>query len=270
MNLLVGLVVGGVLLALVEMQHQGISASAALRVGQSTVPPAPYPQYAGQTQVGASMVDQIDKGALQGVSIAGNALKNISSVIPIIGSVVAAIGGQLLAAHTARIAHAKSENVAVANLMPRWQADFVDIVQKYNGGAVTRAQAMAGVRKLDQQTKGYLKSHVGASGPVGTQSLSGTAWSGKPTGCPGADVSHSACLDGGADGSCGGPHPCNRQCTVGCCVYYNYLEPAMDCLYKRLARGGVQGVGVPAIPGNKYGFPNYPAFAVQIVPPGGR
>lgn len=268
MNLLVGLVVGGVLLAIVEMRHQTISAAATLRVGNGSAPPAAYPSYPPQGAVGGSVVDQLGMVGLDtGVQAGENALKvldalkSLSSAIPVIGSVISAIGGSLLAAHTARLQHARSENEACANLMPKWQADFVDVVQQYNNGQVSLSQALAGVRKLDQQIKSYLQSHVGPAG---------TAWSGSPTGCPGQDVSHSACIDGGQDGSCSGPHTCGKQCTVGCCVYYSYLEPAMDCLYKRLARGGVQGVGVPMIPGNKYGFPDLPAFAVQIVPPGGN
>jgi hypothetical protein len=266
-NLLIGIVVGGVLLAVLEQRHQSISAVASLRVGDGSAPPARYPEYPSQVQAGGSMVDSLDKEAVQGAQMGANALKNVSAAIPIIGSLVAMAASTLLAAHTARLQHATSENKAVANLMPSWQADFVHIAEQYGGGAITRAQAIAGVRKLDAQTKNYLQSHVGPTG---------TGWYGKPTGCPGTDVAHNSCLDGGQDGSCSGPHPCTggksilamgstaQSCTVGCCIYYNYLEPAMDCLVKRIARGGHGAVNVPAIPGNKYGFPNYPSFAVQF------
>src|SRR5438270_721026 len=120
MNVLIGLVIGGVLLAVLEQRHQSIGAIASLRVGNGSAPPDPYAQYPDQTQIGCSVVDTLDKQGLQAVQTGANALKNVSSAIPIIGGLVAAAASTLLAAHTARLQHATSENQAVAKLMPNW------------------------------------------------------------------------------------------------------------------------------------------------------
>lgn len=256
MNVVIGVVLGALLLVIVEARHQTIAASASLRVGSQ---PIAYPNDpSGQLQVGSSMVDNLSGQAIGGISVAANALKSVSKAIPFVGEAIAAVADVFLAAHTERLHDAQTENARVTELIPKWDRDFVDIVARYSAGQVNLDQAIAGVQKLDGQAKTYLRGLVGKPG---------TAWSGAPTGCPGQDVDHSWCLDGGQSGSCSGPHNCNKSCTVGCCIYYNYLEPAADCLIKRLQMGGVRNVGRAAIPGNKYGFPNFPNFTVQIVPP---
>lgn len=248
----------GVLFAVFEMQKQTASAP----VSSVPPPPPPFGGFApngGMVMVGGSVVDSLAPTAINDVAAeASNLLastsKSLSSAIPIVGGIIASVAGALLAQHTARMKDAQTENQAVATAIPNWLADFQIIAR---AGNYSRAVRIQQCRLLDQQTKAYLQKQVGKPG---------TAWNGVATGCPGTDVSHSACLDGGADGPCGGPHPCDKTCTVGCCIYYNYLEPAVDCLAKRIAAGGARAVGIPSIPGNKYGFPVFPAVTVQIIP----
>jgi hypothetical protein len=246
------IIIGGVvLLAVLELRNV---APGVAPVAYNPPQPA-YPGAAPPTgfQIepfgGASMVDQLAPTAISDVADeAGKLLQStsqtLSSAIPVVGGIVAGIASSLLAAHTQRMQDAKSENAAVTNLIPNWQADMVSIAR---AGQYSRAYRMQQCDQLNQQTIAYLQKQVGKPG---------TAWSGSPSGCPGSDVPKTE----------NGSHPCNKSCTVGCCIYYNFLEPAVDCLKKRIARGGPGAVAMPTIPGNQYGFPVFPGFTVQIVP----
>jgi hypothetical protein len=117
------------------------------------------------------------------------------SAIPIAGPAIAAVGNIVLAQHTARLKGATNENQAADQVIPAFDADLAQIVSAYNAGQITAAQAIAGAQQVDAQVKAYLKAQVGAPG---------TAWS-----------------EYGAMG------PCNKNCTVGCCIYWNDLHPAI-------------------------------------------
>jgi hypothetical protein len=255
----------GLVYLIVERQGSAAGSLLAAPAPQAlTTPPptysAPVPTGNG-VLVGGVLADELAPVAIndvtqQATSSLAKAGSSLASVVPIVGGIVSAVAGALLAQHTARLQHATSENAAVAKVVPSWIADLQGIAQAVTSRQISRAQAMQYVAQVDQQVKSYLQSHVGPSG---------TAWNGAPTGCPGTDVAHSSCLDGGnLNGSCSGPHNCDKQCTVGCCIYYSYIEPANDCFVKRLARGGAQKIGVPTIPGNKYGFPSIPGVTISF------
>lgn len=163
-----------------------------------------------------------------------------------IGQQVLGIVGKLLAQHTLRLHDAQTENSEVAQLIPALVQDAQEIVAALNAGQIDANSAIQSLAGLDTYIKGRLQSYVGKPG---------TAWSGSPSGCP--------------DGSSGmnGSHSCNKQCTVGCCIYYNFFEPFLDCLIRRIAKGGVQAAALAPINGNKYGFPSFPGVVLHINPP---
>lgn len=247
---ILAIVIGGiVLLAVLELRNAPTAAA--------PVYAPPQPAYPGESPAtgfqispyGGSVVDELAPTAISDASsevsnLLSSTSQTLSSAIPIVGSVVGAVGGALLAAHTQRMQDAKSENQAVATAIPNWQKDFVTIAR---AGNFSRAYRIAQCDLLNQQTQAYLQKQVGRPG---------TAWNGSPSGCPGSDVPRTE----------NGAHPCDKTCTVGCCIYYNFLEPAVDCLKKRIAKGGNQAAGCATIPGNKYGFPVFPSFTVAIVP----
>lgn len=174
------------------------------------------------------------------------ATAGISSAIGIIGS----IGGALLAAHTARLKAAQSENAAVATIIAPYDADIRNIVNAYNSGQATAAQCVAALQQMDQNIVAYLKSGVKASG---------TAWS-------------------DATGSQG---KCDKTCTAGCCVYYGDLGPPLSLLQIAMGGGGNSlwqqndprfseqpggyVITVPQVFASKYGGTNRPSYTLQVL-----
>lgn len=177
-----------------------------------------------------------------------------SSSSPITG-IATQIGGQLLSAvfsqlaqHSLRLKDAKAENTAVPQAVTALQQDMDEIAQALASGQASPSQAIAQLIHVEASIQGFLQSLVGKPG---------TAWAGSPSGCPGSDVPKTE----------NGTHNCDKTCTAGCCIFFNYLEPAIDCFIKRLQRtapGGAFAVAIPAIPGNKYGFPNFPSYTVTV------
>jgi hypothetical protein len=169
-----------------------------------------------------------------------------SLAVSIGASLGSAVMGQI-AQHSLRLKDATAENQAVPQALQAMQQDFDEIASALSSGDITPSE---GIQLLDQSETAilkYLQSLVGKPG---------TAWSGQPSGCPGSDVPKTE----------NGLHPCGKTCTVGCCIYFSYIEPAFDCFIKRLQKGGSQGVHVPAIPGNKYGFQPTQAYTVSWKP----
>lgn len=174
-----------------------------------------------------------------------------AAAIPIVAKLGGAVLGKVfgaLAQHSLRLHDAQAENSAVPQAVTALQQDFSEIAQALSDGQVTPQDAMQQLMHIESSIQGFLQSLVGKPG---------TAWAGAPSGCPGSDVPKTE----------NGVHNCDKTCTAGCCIFYNYLEPAIDCFMKRLQRTGPGGsfqVGMPAIPGNKYGFPNFPAYVVTV------
>lgn len=163
---------------------------------------------------------------------------------------ISLIGGALLAAHTARLKAAQSENAAVATIIAPYDADIRNIVNAYNSGQASAAQCIAALQQMDQNIVAYLKSGVKASG---------TAWS-------------------DATGSQG---KCDKTCTAGCCVYYGDLGPPLSLL--QIAMGGSGNslwqqndprwseqpggyvITVPQVFASKYGGTNRPSYTLQVL-----
>jgi hypothetical protein len=180
------------------------------------------------------------------MATASPATAAISLASNLVGAAFSAI-----AQHSLRLRDAKAENSAVPQAVDALQQDFDEIAGALSSGEATPREAIAHLIQMESSIEGFLKSLVGKPG---------TAWAGSPSGCPGSDVPKTE----------NGSHPCDKGCTAGCCIFFNYLEPAVDCFIKRLQRtapGGSFGVNIPAIAGNKYGFPNVPAYSVTVTLP---
>lgn len=173
---------------------------------------------------------------------------------------VASIGLASLTAHTARVRGATNENEACAQFAPAVQADLQEVAQALNDGQISSQDAINFLMQVDYYLYSELKSNVGAAG---------TAWESGPGGCLDGTTNNSQVLEGGKFVSPGPYGSCGKTCTVSCCIYYSYWEPALDCFVKKLMAGQSNfTVSVQAIPSNKYGFPGAPSFtAVVNIPP---
>ena len=110
------------------------------------------------------------------------------------------IASALFQAHTARLQNATNENQAADILIPAFDADIRAVGANYESGAWSVAQCVAILQQIDANVYNYLRKQVGKTG---------TAWT-----IP-ANNGESAGI------------PCNKACTVGCCLYYNDLRPAI-------------------------------------------
>lgn len=167
--------------------------------------------------------------AVQGGAISAGAATGIGIGVALLVAVIS----DLLAKHAQRAADAKNENQAADSASMTFDQAIQQIVQAYNGGSVTAAQCVSQLQALQQAMYSTLRSKVGPPG---------TAWTSSPP-SPGAGT------------------PCNKGCTVGCCVYYNDLLPgitmctqALNALGGSLSSAQTVAAGMPA-------FNNQPAQA---------
>jgi hypothetical protein len=150
-----------------------------------------------------------------------------------IGAVVG-IALSLLAQHTARVKGATNENGAAAQIVQPFDSDIQEIVAAFNAGQVSASDALTAFAKVDAQVLAYLQAHVGAAG---------TQWN-------------------------AAPKACDRSCTVGCCLYYFDLHPAILKLVQAIQSGTAQTVKVPQIFASKYGLAARPSYLLNVSPPG--
>ena len=129
------------------------------------------------------------------------------------------VAANLFAAHTARLKAATNENQAADILIPAFDADMATTAANFRSGAWTAAQCIGVLEYIDSNCQAYLKKQVGPSG---------TAWTSPAT--PGS-----------------GNTTCNKQCTVGCCIYYNDLRPAIYGSAQYTSEGGVSAGAIPVL-----------------------
>lgn len=169
-----------------------------------------------------------------------------------IGAAAGAIQGlasALLGQHTARLKGAKTENAALVQVIPAFDADLTGIINAYNTGQATAAQAVAALQSVDAGIKKYLMAQVGKPG---------TSWNEK-TGVAGK---------------------CDKTCTAGCCIYYGDLGPPLSLAIFALGgqptfwasgdpriSSGPSGVivTVPQVFASKYGGANRASYSVTIL-----
>lgn len=175
-------------------------------------------------------------GALIAISLGNSAIK---------------ILGGLLKGHTERLQGATSENSAAAQLAPSIQNDLQGIAQEYSSGSISSDDAISLVEQLDQQVYTYAQQQLGKPG---------TAWSADYNG-PITNVSSNPQVNLGQGVGC------NKTCTVLCCIYYNSWKPAFTAMVALLGTGKSFSVTVAQMQSNKYGFPGFPAYTIQVPAP---
>jgi hypothetical protein len=168
-----------------------------------------------------------------------------------VGAVVAGVSSLIgsLAQHSARLAGAKSENQALVQVIPAFDADLTQIIQAYNSGQISASQAVAALGVVDAAIKKYLMSQVGKPG---------TAWN-ETVGISGK---------------------CNSSCTAGCCIYYGDLGPPLSLAMLALGGSGThwgandprisQGasgvtIQVPQVYASKFGGTNRAGYSITIL-----
>ena len=144
----------------------------------------------------------------------------VAAAAPMIIKSVAQLGskllGALLAAHSARLAGAKNENAAVAQVISPFD-DFVkQAVQYYNTGQASPTDFVNYVAQFDAKLYSYMKSFVGHPG---------TAW----------------------DDTEGMAGKCDKKCTAACCVYYGDLGPVLSNLITAAGGQGKWGANDPRL-----------------------
>jgi exonuclease VII small subunit len=149
----------------------------------------------------------------------------------VIGQATGVLTG-LLAQHTVRMKDAENENAAAAEAIPNYDADLQQINQAYNAGTASAAQCVAALNQVAAQVEAYLKEQVGKPG---------TSWVENSTAC-------------------------NKQCTVGCCLFFLDMLPGIKMCVAAINSGGGT-VNVPTVFGDKYGLSGRPGYALQFVKP---
>lgn len=162
----------------------------------------------------------------------------------------------LLAKHTQRLQDATSENQALDNLIPAFDADLQAVVQAFNSGT-SPSDCITALYAIDSNAYSYLRAQVGRPG---------TAWGGPSTGAIGMGINPTYSAT------------CNKKCTAGCCVYLNDLRPVIFGrsgvnigLVETIQKGG-GSVSVPAIaapPRTAYGDYSRAAYSLNLKAPVG-
>ena len=154
-----------VLLVVLQSQHRKLTGGASSPAQARNVPARAVLNEPQQAVLGGSVIDMAgEQGLSVGTQLATNAAKNVGSslatAIPIIGGVVSAIAGSLLAAHEQRKAQATSENDAVDRFIPAWDQALTQIVNNYNSGALTATQAITLLDSLWPQYWAEVTPHI--------------------------------------------------------------------------------------------------------------
>lgn len=172
-----------------------------------------------------------------------------AAAAPLIISAVSKITAGLLAAHTARLKGATSENAALVQVIPAFDDDIKGIVNAYNTGQASAQQAIVALQAVDNGIKAYLKAQVGKPG---------TAW----------------------NDSVGIAGKCDKTCTAGCCVYFGDLGPPLSLVMVALGGQGTNWgsndprissgpsgvtVQIPQVFGSKFGGTNRAAYTLTVL-----
>ena len=145
-------------------------------------------------------------------------------------------GMSLLQAHKVRAADATNENAAGNNAVSAYDKTIQQIVNAVNSGQVDVNTAIQYMEQFDQYIEQYLQKQVGKPG---------TAWNGSGV--------------------------CNKQCTVGCCIYTNDLNPSTKNVIAALTQvqqaGGSATATIQKVYPSKYGLSGRDAYTVTFSPP---
>lgn len=147
--------------------------------------------FSGSAQIGT----QVSTQAVKSTGLSGVGLSAATAGIAVGAGIIVGLAESLLAAHKARLQGAKNENAAVDQYVPVFDSFISSLLQAYNSRQITAAQAASTAQQFDRYIYNAFKSLVGAPG---------TAWRDEIGG------------------------PCDKGCTVGCCVYYGDIGPVLN------------------------------------------
>ena len=144
-------------------------------------------------------------------------------------------GMGLLQGHEVRAKDATNENAAAGNAVKSYDQNLAYMVSQVNKGTVDPGTAAQYWEKFDAYIEAYLQKQVGSPG---------TSWSGS---------GH-----------------CDKACTVGCCIYYNDLNPGtrnvVAALQQVAQSGGSADAVIPKVYGSKYGLQARESYTVTFTP----
>lgn len=240
MNLVIGLVVGGLFLAILEMRHQGIVATLS---SYPVTPPAPViPPNAiqGQTMVGGSVVDNL-------------IMHNVSAAlgqIPVVGPFFQSVLGAFTQASQQRAREATSENQAVDAFIVRgFDPGIVQVVNGYNRAQLSAAEA---VNLLDQLWKNFWAEVSSQIQPGRNGCQNGAAIDYSPAHPPTISASQ----------SCGG------SWGAACCVATQVIGSSIGRLQQAIiyvdSNGGSKTVVISKVFPSKYSNFSRPAYSVTV------
>lgn len=210
----------------------------------------------------------IGSGVSTGISVTGALLSSIgssaASAIPIVGAAFSLIFNSLMQASAKRAAAARSENSAVAQGVPAWDAGISQIVSAYNTKGITAAQASSlldtVMSNFWNEVKGQIQSGRngcgGGSTPAPLVFLSGQA--------PGINV-------GTQTQATGSTRQCSGDFGAACCVGNNDLMPGIYNIKLAIAttektKAAATGY-VPKVYASKYGGIDREIYMVTVTKP---
>lgn len=194
--------IGGLLF--LNEQAQAKASSTAINANTGATAPPPVVINAPPTPtVGQTALTQVAPAVTQ-----------VTSQIPVVGPALAAVENIILGQHTARLNDAIAENKVIPSVVQAFDADLQVIVQGYNSGEATAAQCIAALILMDQQIYAAMRNNA--------QAKPGIAWNTNPAYSPSTDALVGSTAINPSYGA-----PCDKTCTVSCCVYYNDLRPAI-------------------------------------------
>lgn len=135
----------------------------------------------------------------------------------------------LFKGHEIRAKDATNENDAANQAALSYEATMKQVETAINNGSATPDEVAQYIAQYDQYIEQYLQKQVGTPGTAWNQSL-GTAGT------------------------------CNKQCTVGCCIYYTHVQRTTQAIVQAMQvlkqQGGPVTVGTwYGWPAGKYGMP---------------
>lgn len=208
--LIAGVVAVGGLLYLNEKKAATVAAKTAIATAPTATNAAPSvivaPPAVADTTGSAATV--------QTATIEATAVETATSAIPVVGGALAKVESIFLGAHVARLNDAIAENQLIPQVVEAFDADLTEICQYYNEGEASAAQCYAALIAMDKTIYATMRNNA--------QAKPGIAWNTNP-----AYSASTAALVGSTAINPAYGAPCDKTCTVSCCVYYNDLRPAI-------------------------------------------
>jgi hypothetical protein len=204
-------------------------------------------------------VAAVGGGASTGVAVGGSAGAAAGAATAAVTAgigIAIGVAVMLWAKHEARIKGAKNENAAMNIAMPGWLEAIQGIILQYNQGKIDAPTTTAELVALRNLVFTSLQKY---------NHTPGVDWSGGG-GQPGLTVQKYWGI------------PCDKHCTIGCCLFNNVVGPATNnavalVLHHQLWTAAKNGLvpwqnafTIPSTPvDTKYGYQGTPAVVLRVV-----